>query len=482
MSERGNGARRGRAGIALFASHWLSLFGLGLVLTAIVAWACLVPAQLRSGVDNPYVGLATVGVGAVLLLGVILVPIGLMLGKRRLRQRLADSLQDSRTPWRRFLVFLVVISAINVVIASQMTLRVVHGMESEQFCASCHVMTPETRAFDQGPHAGILCVDCHVGDGAIGFLKSKLQGTRQLLSVLRNRVEKPIPTAIEAGKMVPSAETCESCHWKSQPAAAKVKLIQSYADDEANTPRTTLLTMNVGGARMGGIHGAHHGAGVEIRFVATDARRQDIPWVEYENSVSGEHRIYTRAGADTAALAELPRVTMQCFDCHNRPAHAFLMPSRAIDRALTLGRMSLSLPFLKKEGVAILAAGYADSAAATEAIPAALKSYYETSHPEIARQRAEDIAEAGQVLADIYSHNVFPELGVDWGTYPDNRGHEDFPGCFRCHDDEHVTQSGEKITNNCFRCHFPAAVGETNPEVLQVLGVDRLLKQLESKD
>jgi nitrate/TMAO reductase-like tetraheme cytochrome c subunit len=460
----------------------LALTGLGLVLTAVVLWACLLPAQLRHGQDNPYIGLAVFLVGGVLVLGLVLTPIGLMLGRRRLAQRLAASLQDPQTPWRRILVFLVVVSAINIVIASQTTLRVVHGMESQQFCSSCHVMTPETRAFDQGPHAGILCVDCHVGDGALGFLKSKLQGTHQLFAVLTDSVPRPIPTAIESGRMVPSAETCESCHWKSQPAAAKVKLIQTYAEDEANTPHTTLLTMNIGGARMGGIHGAHHGAGVEIRFVATDAQRQEIPWVEYVNSTTGEHRVYTKTGVDAAAFASAPRIAMQCFDCHNRPAHAFLLPDHAVDRALTLGRMSTSLPFLKKQGVEILRAGYASSAEAAAEIPIALESYYRTSHPEVAQARAQDIAQAGQVLADIFSRNVFPELGVDWGTYPDNRGHQHFPGCFRCHGGEHVAADGEELTNNCFRCHFPSAVDENRPEVLELLGVNRLLEQLESKD
>jgi nitrate/TMAO reductase-like tetraheme cytochrome c subunit len=140
----------------------------------------------------------------------------------------------------RFLAFLGVTSAINALIASQMTLRVVHGMESRQFCGSCHVMTPEARAFDQGPHASILCVDCHVGEGARGLIESKLQGTRQLWSVLSESVHMPIEGAIAAGKMIPSEETCERCHWKEQPANAALRLIQRYAEDEANTPQTTL--------------------------------------------------------------------------------------------------------------------------------------------------------------------------------------------------------------------------------------------------
>jgi hypothetical protein len=284
-----------------------------------------------------------------------------------------------------------------------------------------------------------------------------------------------------SGLMIPSAETCEGCHWKDQPANASLRLIQRYAEDEANTAETTLLTMNVGGSRMGGIHGSHHGAGIEIRFVAEDAARQEIPLVEVHDAKTGQTRTYVKTGADAAALAGAPRVTMQCFDCHNRPAHRFEMPDRAVDRALMLGRMSTSLPFLKKTAVEILTAQYPSSAVAATEIPAALTSFYQKNYPGVADTLAADIREAGAVLADLYSRNVFPELAVTWGTYPDNRGHETFPGCFRCHDGEHATASGETITKNCFRCHFASAVEDTKPEVLELLGLNKMLKKLEKQ-
>jgi hypothetical protein len=148
---------------------------------------------------------------------------------------------------------------------------------------------------------------------------------------------------------------------------------------------------------------------------------------------------------------------------------------------MMLGRMSASLPFLKKTAVEILKKEYASNAAAAAEIPVAVASYYEKNHPDVSRDRAKDVQEAGAAVADIYSHNVFPDLGVTWGTYPNNIGHQQFPGCFRCHDGEHVNASQEALTNNCFRCHFPAAVDEAQPEVLKLLGVDRMLKKLQSK-
>ena len=60
-------------------------------------------------------------------------------------------------------------------------------------------------------------------------------------------------------------------------------------------------------------------------------------------------------------------------------------------------------------------------------------------------------------------------MRVGWGTYPNNIGHEDFPGCFRCHDGDHSTPQGEAITQDCGACHTVLAYEEDNPEILSAL-------------
>jgi hypothetical protein len=54
---------------------------------------------------------------------------------------------------------------------------------------------------------------------------------------------------------------------------------------------------------------------------------------------------------------------------------------------------------------------------------------------------------------DLYRRNVFPEMKVTFGTYANNIGHIDFPGCFRCHDDDHKTSQGKAIGQDCETCH-----------------------------
>jgi hypothetical protein len=61
-------------------------------------------------------------------------------------------------------------------------------------------------------------------------------------------------------------------------------------------------------------------------------------------------------------------------------------------------------------------------------------------------------------------------MKVTWGTYINNIGHEDFLGCFRCHDGNHNSADGRTITQDCNACHSILAMEETNPAILAQLG------------
>jgi len=137
---------------------------------------------------------------------------------------------------------------------------------------------------------------------------------------------------------------------------------------------------------------------------------------------------------------------------------------------MALGQMPL-LPFIKKRGLEILKAGYGSNDEAARKIPEAVEAYCRQNYPQIAATSEGDIRQAGMTLAAIYNRNVFPDLKVDWGTYPNNLGHADFPGCFRCHDGAHLASGGASITQDCGACHEMLAVDEASPQILSTLGI-----------
>jgi hypothetical protein len=53
----------------------------------------------------------------------------------------------------------------------------------------------------------------------------------------------------------------------------------------------------------------------------------------------------------------------------------------------------------------------------------------------------------------LYRRNLFPEMKVTWGTYPNQRGHITSTACFRCHDDSHTDKSGAVMSGECELCH-----------------------------
>jgi len=343
-------------------------------------------------------------------------------------------------------------------------------METVQFCGqSCHVMQPEFVSHENTPHAHVKCVDCHVAPGASGWIVSKMSGVRQLRDVIFNSYPRPIPSAMESNRLVPASETCEQCHWPGKDIATQLRVIPNYKEDETNTASKTVLMMRIGGAKSGGIHGAHFGPGIRIRYAATDAKRQTITWVECRNN--NGYRTYLASDTKAESVEKLNKYEMQCVDCHNRPTHTFQLPDRAVNNALASGALPGDLPYIKKTSVEILKAQFATSEEAARKIPLALQSFYREKQPGVLAQRSADITRAGAAVVAIYNRNVFPDLKVTWGTYPDNLGHTDFPGCFRCHDDAHVTSDKKTITQDCSVCHDALAVDEASPEALTTLGL-----------
>src|SRR5690606_9368923 len=132
---------------------------------------------------------------------------------------------------------------------------------------------------------------------------------------------------------------------------------------------------------------------------AADAKRQTIPWVEYRNENTGAVRTYVAAESQADDAARLPMHEMQCVDCHNRPAHAFELPERALNRAMVSGEIPPTLPFAKKIGLELLQTDYPDQEDAVRKIAGGFRNYYRDSHPGVFEQQTAQIEKAATALS-----------------------------------------------------------------------------------
>ncbi|MCE1229179.1 MAG: cytochrome C, partial [Firmicutes bacterium] len=303
--------------------------------------------------------------------------------------------------------------------------------------------------------------------------KSKLSGARQLLAVTFKTYSRPIPSPVE--HLRPARETCEQCHWPQKFHGDKLVVRTKYAEDEANTPSSTVLLLKIGGRTwqgLAGIHGRHLDAGERITYVSADPRRQSIAKVTYKNDKGQTIEYFADDSKLTPEeLAKLPARPMDCVDCHNRPTHAFQMPVSALDKAIEAGRISHELPFIKKQALEALNATYPDQPTAAAQITAKLNDFYRTSYPDLYRDKKAMVDASVEAVKAIYLRNVFPSMNLTWGTHPNHLGHQDSPGCFRCHDGMHSSKDGQMIAADCDACHTILAQDEKDPKILKDLQI-----------
>jgi hypothetical protein len=435
------------------ARNPVSLIGVAVTTAMAIVFLVLLALELSGQLVNPYAGLLVfIAVPFVFVLGLILIPIGIWRQRRLVASGQATGdwpVIDLRLPsTRQVIVGVGLLTIANVFIVSLAAYGAVHEMESAEFCGTtCHTaMEPEWKARDVASHSKVACVSCHVGPGAAGFIEAKAAGTRQLWHVITNKVPTPVEAPVHS--MPPARDTCMSCHSNGRNHGDRLREIREYADDETSTETVTKVQLHVGGTKPAA--GIHWHIAQQIEYVATDRQRQTIPYVKFTDA-SGNVKEYRSEGVSDADLAKGERRTMDCMDCHNRPAHTFApSPERAVDLAIASGQLPRTLPFARREAIAAVKDEYASGDEAQRGIEARLRKAFsaQASNPAL-----------GQTISavqDIYGRNIFPAMKVKWATYPNNIGHQFFTGCFRCHDDSHKARDGTVIKQDCETCHaFP---------------------------
>ena len=139
-----------------------------------------------------------------------------------------------------------------------------------------------------------------------------------------------------------------------------------------------------------------------------------------------------------------------CIDCHNRPAHNYLSPNQAVDRSFDAGKLDINLPYLKLKAVEVLAKPYSSNEEAMTAISSGISGYYQADYPGLL---PDSVSGAVAEVQRVYRTYFFPEMKTDWQVHPNNIGHYNAQGCFRCHDGQHSASDGRVIRNDCAICH-----------------------------
>lgn len=460
--------------------NWTSIIGATIAAISLfmIVFLFLISTIFDQG--GSYLGVVIyIALPTLLIIGLILIPIGMMVQYRR-RARGAEISParwpriDFNEPRHRnaFMIFSVG-STIFLLLSAIGSYEAFHYTESVEFCGTlCHeVMKPEYVAYQNSPHARVACVDCHVGSGADWYVRSKLSGLYQVYAVTTGNFPRPIPVPIR--NLRPARETCEECHWPAKFYERQQRIERHYLADTDNTEWDIHLQIKVGSdmsalALQEGIHW-HINPNVKVEYVATTPDREIIPWVRYTNLKTGE--VYEFEDHENPVLPgqmdTLEMREMDCMDCHNRPSHNYQTPIYSINNAITAGLIPKSLPDVKYMAMEVMNGEYSTEDSAMMAIEASMNEYYSMMYEDLYSTDKELIDQAILGIQEVFKKNIFPEMKVNWNVYPNHIGHLEFNGCFRCHNDRHKTSQGRTISMDCNLCHSIIAQG--TPDNMQVI-------------
>lgn len=343
---------------------------------------------------------------------------------------------------------------------------------SDHFCAViCHDVHPEEPyAHQASQHARVACVECHMGRlPTFKMMAVKATHVGEIWGMITG-YERPLT----APRIPASRRACEGCHSEQPHQYDSIRVRKHYAPDEANTETTIRLVLRTAGgaAREGEGLGIHWHTANQVRFIAADPKKQNIPWLEV-----------TRADGSTVTYADMTQPIkeseieesekriMDCVDCHNRIGHPFLNPERVLDDALAEGRLSRRFPYVKARLIELLQQDFTTEEEALRRVEEAWDRYL-LDFPNIATDYPDEIAksrrymrERQKFVANLMARSKFREPGVSWRSFPNTTGHFYSPGCFRCHSGKHVNAEGQPIRVNCTLCHeIPVIVSEGKPE------------------
>jgi hypothetical protein len=334
---------------------------------------------------------------------------------------------------------------------------------SPAFCGTtCHTMPPQYSAYLASPHARVDCVECHIGRGFIATQITRKAGDiRHVTATIFHNYEYPI----FANKMRPARETCEKCHNPDKFSDDSLREDKRFESDKDNTPYSVFLSFKTGGgtSRQGLGKGIHWHVENPVQYYATDQLQENIPYVRVQKP-DGTYVEYTEIASNfnPADISEADLKTMDCVTCHNRVTHLVPMPADQMDAAIARGFIDKNIPDIRGKGIEVLSKEYTSQEEGLNAI-GGLDNYYQAYYPEFYSANMESVQSAIEYIMTIFTSSVNLDQESDWYTHPNNIGHLDFPGCFRCHDGKHMDSENQAVRLECNLCHtIPVVSGPSD--------------------
>ncbi len=331
---------------------------------------------------------------------------------------------------------------------------------SPQFCGtSCHTMPPEYSAYLASPHARVDCVECHIGRGFIATQITRKAGDlRHVFATVLKNYDYPI----FATNMRPARDTCEKCHNPDKFSDDSLREDKRYQNDLDNTAYSIFLSLKTGGgtSRQGLGKGIHWHVENRVLYYAIDELQENIPYVRVYNA-DGTYTEYIDIASsfNPAELKESDLKEMDCVTCHNRVTHLVPMPADEVDTALSRGFIDKTIPDIRLKAIEVLSVTYTSQQEGLNGI-AGLNNYYQAYYPDYYAANPTAIQTAIAYIQSVYTSSVNLDQKSDWNTHPNNIGHMDFPGCFRCHDGKHMDAAQQAVRLECNLCHtVPTVAG-----------------------
>ncbi len=339
---------------------------------------------------------------------------------------------------------------------------------SPEFCGTtCHTMPPEYTSYLESPHARIDCVDCHIGDGFITTRITRKAGDlKHVIATVFQTYEYPI----KVKSMRPARETCELCHFPEKFSDDSLREYVHYRNDLENSSYKIYLLLKTGGGsgRLGLGQGIHWHIENPVYYLPLDKEEQQIPYVRVVND-DGSITEYVdiESDLDPTGIVEEDLAEMDCITCHNRITHLVSYPEETIDKLIGRGLISPEIPEIRKVALETYYQEYTSVATALAAFDL-LDYYYREKFPAYYENNQDKINLAISELKSSYQNTVFPDQKASWDSHKDNIGHENSPGCLRCHDGQHLNPEKQAIRLECNLCHAIPVVAEAGDFMTQI--------------